>query len=117
MSGPAIEIGPYVVGEIPIPLEYQFLDSAGNPINLTGFTAKFQRGERGMTSPFLNAVTVNAVVTDAINGKVTYTWVAGDFASPGPYAGMFFVGNGTNRYASWQINWTTCQSVAPAPLI
>jgi hypothetical protein len=110
-------IGPYVVGEIPAPLEYQFLDYAGGPINLAGYTAKFQRGERGNTAPFINVVTLNAVITDAANGKVTYTWVASDFPAPGPYAGMFWVGNGTQRYASLLITWTVCASVGVAPAI
>jgi hypothetical protein len=115
VSGPTIEIGPYVVGEIPIPLEYTFTDSNGVAINLTGFTARFQRGE--IDGTFTNAVTVNATITDAVNGKVTYTWTAADFAQPGRYGGMFFVGNGTNRYASWLITWTTCASVNTPPAI
>lgn len=110
-------IGPYVVGEIPAPLEYQFLDYSGNPINLTGYTAKFQWGERGNTAPFVNVVTANAIVTDAVNGKVTYTWIASDFAAPGPYAGMMWVGNGVQRYASVLITWTVCASVGVAPAI
>lgn len=117
MSGPTVEIGPYVTGEIPIPLEYQYLDSSGAPLNLTGYTVKFQRGERGITAPFINSVTVDAQLTDAVNGKVTYVWTVADFATPGPYVGMFFAGNGTNRYASWLITWTTCLSVDAAPSI
>lgn len=115
MSGPTIEIGPYVVGEIPIPLQYTFLDSNGVPINLTGFTVKFQRGE--VDGTFSNPVTVNAQLTDAVNGVVTYPWTAADFPHPGRYGGMFFVGNGTNRYASWLITWTTCASVDTPPSI
>lgn len=117
MSGPTVEIGPYVTGEIPIPLEYQYVDSLGSPLNLTGYTVRFQRGARGGGAPFTDAVTVNAQLTDAVNGRVTYVWVAADFATPGDYAGMFFVGNGTNRYASWLITWTTCLSVDTPPSI
>lgn len=115
MSGPTVEIGPYVVGEIPIPLEYTYVDSDGVPINLTGFTAVFQRGE--VDGAFVNAVTQSAAVTDAIGGKVTYTWNTTDFPHPGRFGGMFFVGNGTNRYASWLITWTTCASVNTPPNI
>jgi hypothetical protein len=115
MSGPTIEIGPYVVGEIPVPLEYQFLDSTGAPINLTGYTVRFQRGE--IDGGFINATTVNATLSDATNGKVTYTWTSADFPHPGRFGGMFFVGNGTNRYASWLITWTTCASVDTPPNI
>lgn len=115
MSGPTIEIGPYVVGEIPIPLEYTFVDSDGVPLNLTGFAVRFQRGE--IDGGFVNATTVNADLTDGPAGKVTYEWVAGDFPHPGRFGGMFFVGNGTNRYASWLITWTTCASVDTPPNI
>lgn len=115
MSGPTVEIGPYVVGEIPIPLEYQFLDASGTPINLTGFVARFQRAE--INGGFASPVTVNATVSDAVNGKVTHTWTTADFPYPGRFGGMFFVGNGTNRYASWLITWTTCASVDVPPSI
>lgn len=115
MSGPTVEIGPYVVGEIPPPLEYTFLDANGVAINLTGFTVRFQRAE--IDGGFANAVTVNGALSDAVNGKVTYSWIAADFSYPGRYGGMFFVGNGTNRYASWLITWTTCMSVDVPPVI
>jgi len=116
MSGPTIEIGPYVVGEIPIPLEYQYVDSTGVPINLAGFTARFQRGEVN-GGGFDNAVTVNATISDAATGRVTYDWDPADFPHAGRFGGMFFVGNGTNRYASWLILWTTCASVDVPPAI
>lgn len=115
MSGPTVEIGPYVVGEIPPPLEYTFLDSAGVAINLTGFAVRFQRAL--VDGGFVDPVTMNGALTDAVNGKVTYTWTAADFPSPGRYGGMFFVGNGVNRYASWLITWTTCASVDTPPNI
>ena len=113
MSGPTIEIGPYVVGEIPIPLEYTFVDSDGVPLHLNGFTVRFQRGE--IDGGFVNAVTVNATLTNGPGGVVTYDWTAADFPHPGRFGGMFFVGNGTNRYASWLITWTTCASVDVPP--
>ena len=115
MSGPTVEIGPYVVGEIPPPLEYTFLDATGAAINITGYAARFQQAE--IDGGFTNATTSNAVVTDGANGKVTFTWTAANFAHPGRFGGMFFVGNGTNRYASWLITWTTCASVDTPPNI
>jgi hypothetical protein len=115
VSGPTVDIGPYVVGEIPPPLEYVFLDSSGVPINLTGYTARFQRAE--IQGGFVDPITVNATVTDAVNGQVTYTWIAADFPHAGRFGGMFFVGNGVNRYASWLITWTTCASVDTPPNI
>lgn len=116
MSGPTVEIGPYVVGEIPPPLEYTFLDSNGVVINLTGYAVRFQRAEI-VAGNYVEATTVPATLADAVNGKVLYPWTAADFAHPGRYGGMFFVGNGTNRYASWLITWTTCASVDTPPNI
>lgn len=34
-----IILGPYVVGERPDPIRHTFLDAAGDPIDLTGYTA------------------------------------------------------------------------------
>lgn len=116
MSGPTVEIGPYVVGEIPPPLEYTFLDASGLAINLTGYTVRFQQAEMH-GGGFVDPSTVVATLADAVAGRVTYAWVNGDFAQPGRYGGMFFVGNGTNRYASWLITWTVCASVDTPPSI
>jgi hypothetical protein len=107
VSGPTVEIGPYVVGEIPPPLEYTF--------NLTGFTVRFQRAE--IQGTFISPVTSSASLSDAVNGKVTFTWTATDFTQHGRYGGMFWAGNGVNRYASWLITWTTCASIDVPPSI
>lgn len=117
MPHPVLQIGPYVVGEIPAPLEYQFLDADGTPINLTGYTAKFQWGRASRTEMFVDGVTVAATVTDAVAGKVTRTWDGTEFLIQGDYAGMFFVGNGTNRFASLLLEWSTCLAIGPVPNI
>jgi hypothetical protein len=117
VAHPTLSIGPYVVGEIPAALEYQFLDAGGNPLNLTGYTAKFQWGRRDATATFVDAVTVNAVVTDGPNGKITRNWDGTEFLIQGDYAGMFWVGNGTNRFASLLIEWDTCLAVNTPPVI
>lgn len=65
-------IGPYVQGEIPEPLEYQYLDDAGDPIDLNGFTATFT-----LETPQGQASLPAAVATPA-EGKVRHTWLAGE---------------------------------------
>lgn len=103
---------PYIVGEKPSPLEYQFLDSNGTAINITGFTAKFQYQERD------GAVFVqNATVSDGPNGKARYTFTGNEFTTAGHYRAEFWVGNGTNRYASTDINFTVALPVGTAPSI
>jgi baseplate upper protein BppU len=108
----SVAIGPYVMGEKPAPLTYQFLDSDGNAINLTGYTAKFSYQEHD-GSP----VTANAVVSDPVNGKVAYTFTGAEFATAGRYRAEFWTGNGTNRFASVDITFNVAVSVGPAPSI
>src|SRR3954471_13563469 len=91
---------PYVVGEKPSPLEYQFLDSTGAIINLTGFTAKFNYVERDGV-----AVSAAATIPTGTDGKARYTFTGTEFATAGHYRAAFIVGNGTNRYESVEINF------------
>lgn len=112
MATTKIDLGPYVVGEKPPPLEYTFQNSAGAAINLTGYTAKFkyQRTDDSATE-------ANATVSDAVAGKVTYTWTGPEFATPGDYWAEVWVGNGTNRYASLRLEYTVRAGVGSTPSI
>ena len=113
-----LSIGSFTIGEIPAPLEYQFLDSNGAALNFSGgYTAKFQWGRKVNVTVLANATTANAVITDPTNGKVTYSWTGVEFVTPGKYVGMFWVGNNTNRFASIELTWTTCIAVNVAPII
>lgn len=114
-----INIGPFVVGEIPAALEYQFQDANGAAINLTGYTAKFQWGRKDNSVMFADGVTENATIaSDPATGKVTYSWDGDEFKLPGKYVGMFWVGNGgTSKFASILITWTVCLSVDTPPAI
>lgn len=111
-SAPSVSIGPYVVGEIQAPLEYQFLDAAGAAINLSGYSARFIcRPVDG--SP----TTANASVTDPTAGKVTYTWTGAELSEAGPHWAEFWVGNTTNRYASLRLEFEVRVPVGPVPAI
>lgn len=108
----SVTIGPYVMGEKPAPLTYQFLDSDGNAINLVGYTAKFSYQEHD------GAPTVaNATVSDGPNGKVQYTFTGAEFATAGRYRAEFWAGNSTNRFASVDIVFNVAVSVGAAPNI
>lgn len=108
-----IDLCEFTVGEIPSPVEYQFQDSTGGPLDdLTGYTAKF------IIHPFWGApTTYDATVTSTSEAKVTYTWVGGEFPEPGPYNAEFWIGNGTQRYASKVICWIARMAQGPVPAI
>lgn len=114
---PSVYLGSYVVGEVPPPLEYQFLDADGAPINLTGFTVvRFQWSEY-VQGQFISPVIEIGTVSDAALGLVTYVWDGDEFASPGEHAGMFFVNNGTVQYASILITWQVCLPIGTPPAV
>ncbi|SRR6266540_893075 len=105
--------GPFVVGEKPPPIVYQFKDSNGLPIDLSAaYTARFVYREKNGV-----AITVNATITDVTNGKVTYTWTGSEFPTSGDYFAEFWVGNGSNRFASQLLEWTTRTPVGVVPTI
>lgn len=111
-----VALGSFTVGEVPPTLEYQFLDSAGVPVSLVGFTtARFNWGRWVGGTPSLGAVTDTATVSDALNGRVTHTWDGDEFALPGRYAGQFFVNDGTTQLASLVIEWQVCAAVGVPP--
>lgn len=103
---------PYIVGEIPSPLEYQFLDAAGTPINVSGWAAELHIQEK-----FGTATVLTASVSDGPNGKVRHVFSAGELTTPGSYRAQFWAGNGVNRYASVDIKFTVATSVGTAPAI
>lgn len=104
---PRVVAGPYVVGEVPAPLVYSFLDSAGVALNLTGYavTFSYRRGDDSVT------VTGSAAVTNAAAGEVTLTWSTAPFPEPGRYFGEFWVGNGVNRFASLLVTFVVRAAV------
>lgn len=102
----------FTVGEVPPPLVYVFQDGNGDPIDLTGFEAGFVFRVEGGTPQARAAVLDGAPAT----GAVRYNWAEADL-TPGEAQGEFWVGNGTNRYASDLISWRTRPAVGPAPVI
>jgi baseplate upper protein BppU len=108
-------IGPFVSGEIPPPLEYQFLDSGGVGLDLTGYAAKFSCVELGGATVTVDVA--DATVTDPATGKVTYTWTGVEFPTAGRYQAELWVGDGTLRFASVLIAFTARRAVASVPSI
>lgn len=111
MSQPSVAIGPYVVGEKPNALTYQFQDANGAALDLTGYTIKFEMHEQfGATTTYSAAITGLAT-----NGTVQYTWVGTEFPTPGHYRARFWAGNSTQRYASVLITFDVADSEGPVP--
>lgn len=109
----SVTIGPYVVGSKPPPLVYQFLDSAGAPINLTGYTAvfNFKPVDSG------TATAGSATVTDPTNGRVTHTWTGAEFPVPGDHWAEFWVGNTVQKFCSLRLQYNVRAAVGPVPNI
>lgn len=112
MSSPTIHTGPFVVGEKPAPLVYQFLDSNGVPIDLTGYTAMFEYTERDGT-----ATSALATITTPASGLVQHIWTGAEMASSGHYISQFWVGNNSNRFASIRITYDVAVPVGAVPSI
>jgi hypothetical protein len=108
---PSLTIGPYVVGEKPAPLLYQFQDANGTPIDLSGYTAVFIYHER-----YGVPVEESANVVDPTNGQVQFIWDGDEFPTPGQYQARFWAGNGTNRFASLLIRYSVA-ATSPVPAI
>lgn len=105
---------PYVVGEKTSPLDYQYLDGtpSGAPINITGYSAEYHIQER-----YGPVVVLVATINDGPNGIVRHVFTGTEFSTPGEYWGQFWVGNGTNRYASTRIKFTVAAALGTVPSI
>lgn len=105
-----VDVGSYVVGEKPAPIEYQFQTAQGAVIDLQGYTAKFSWGpEQG------SGTTGDATITDATEGKVTYAWTGAEFLTSGAYQAEFWVGNTVTRFASERLVYKVRQPVNGTP--
>lgn len=106
-------IGPFVTGEKPNTLSYQFLNADGTVINLAGFTARYVfREGRGF------AIERAADIPSPANGTVVYAWQGDEFATPGHYVSEFWVGNsGTLKYASVLILFDVRSPVGAVPSV
>lgn len=115
MSSPNVTIGPFVVGEKPDPIEYQFLDVDGAAMDLTAYLATFTVRERCADQPSVD--NVPADVTTATEGRVTYSWTGTEFPTPGHYTAEIWVGNNAQRYASVLIEFDVRAPVYAVPAI
>lgn len=103
-----IELGPFTAGEIPEQLVYTFKDSTGELMNLSGFSGEFhyRKGDNTVVAP--------AVVDGS---TITHTWQTSDLAESGLYSAVFWVGDGTHRYASVHFLYRVLEPPQVAPNI
>jgi hypothetical protein len=108
---PTLTLGPYRQGEIPPPIVNTFEDSTGAPIDLSGFTSKleYKRWNSSMVVERTPAIAVDQVTN---KGRAIWTLVAADLATAGDFWGEWWVGNGTNRYASVKLRWFVEPTIA-----
>jgi hypothetical protein len=98
-----IVLGNFAEGEVPDPVEYEYLDWEGNPIDVSASdTFYFDISLDGGT-PFHGSGTADAVPGEP--SKVAYAWHEDDMAS-GHYEAMFWAITGTTlKRASVKILW------------
>jgi hypothetical protein len=106
-----ISLGVFAAGELPFPVAHQFLSNEA-AVNLTGYTA-FVNIEGPDGDAVLGQGLV--VVSDLLEGIVTYTWVEDDFQSVGKYRMLIWVDNDVNRFASDLIVYETYDGPGPTP--
>lgn len=100
-------IGPWTAGEIPAPLSYTF---TGIDLSSPSYAARLNLQRAGG-----DVEELEAQITDGSGGTVTYTWTDADLATTGMYWVQFWVGNGTNRFASPTYHFKVEQAVGTAP--
>ncbi len=77
-------------GDTARPIKIQCLDQDGNAVNLaSNIGATFKMTQDTSVTPKI--VTGTATITDATNGYVQYTWVAGDTDTVGNFRAEFVI--------------------------
>ncbi len=94
-----IDLAAFAQGEVPPDLQITFRDFDKVPVPLTGFS-NLQMNIQEELGEFVTFGTGTIVVTDAPNGKVTYTWVRADFQPVGDFTAQAWVDNGTKFFGS-----------------
>ena len=100
MAAPSkTDLGAFAEGEVPPDLQITYRDFDKVVVNLTGFTNLQMNIEEELagTSGF---GTGTILLTDPVNGIVTYTWVRADMTTTGEYTAQAWVNNGTKYFAS-----------------
>ncbi len=114
MAIPKIKLGNFAQGEVPPPIEHQFLDFDGNAVDISTGTITFNlvRIPAGLLALGTGA---KGLVTDGTDGKANYTWVTNDMNEAGFFQGQMWAAKGTNRYASDVFEYNVYDGPGTAP--
>jgi hypothetical protein len=93
------ELGAFAQGEVPPDLQITFTDFNQAAVDLTGFT-NLQMNIEAELAGTAGFGTGTIVMTDAVNGIVTYTWDRADMQTIEEFTVQAWVDNGTKYFAS-----------------
>lgn len=113
-----IKLGSYPIGAIPLSLNYQFKDYAGDPLDLsTGtWSAQARNEQLHVDSQPADLGSGNATV-DALTAIASYDWAPEDFTTVGEFELVLWIGNGTNREASKIFRYEVYAGPGAAPTV
>lgn len=94
------DLGAFAAGEVPPLIEISFVDFDEVVVDLTGFTDLQMNITEELNANQNPLGTGVIVVSDASNGKVTYTWVRDDMLDAGEYTAQAWVDDSVSYYAS-----------------
>jgi len=105
-------------GSKPFPLEHQFLDQFLEPIDLSvGVWVGQGRAEQLHVTDQPANIGTGTVTVDPVTAKATYVWVDADFATPGRFRLILYIGNGTLRHGSTVYEWDVSDAPGADPTV
>lgn len=111
---PTQTLGPYTEGEIPGTIQITFLDFAGDPIPITGYTIEWRIREAN--ADISTTQVLIGAVADGPGGIGEYTWADGNLDTAGYYYGQMWAYSGTSiRYASEVFSFHVRDAVVTTP--
>ena len=93
-------LGVYQVGEVPFDFLFDFLDSVGSPIDITGWSASST-----VTAPDGTTLSPTAAVDDGAAGRVSRVWLPAMTAQTGLWREAVTVTDGTYTLTSATWSW------------
>lgn len=106
-------------GSKPPPLEHQFLDQDGNPLDMS---VGVWVGQGRASQLFIDGsqpanIGNGSAIVDIVEAKVTYTWHDADFETVGKFRLILWVGNGTQRFGSTVYEWDVADAPGDDPTV
>jgi hypothetical protein len=94
------KLGPFYVGEVPLPLQVTIQDADGVVIDISAYTGDMviERVDGGsVTGIGAGAI---SFTTDGEDGAIEYAWLAADFSEAGRYRAQMWIDDSINTLAS-----------------